>query len=119
MRFIVQFLLIALLGFLVSFFGWPYWGALGAAALVGLLLSDKGWPAFGAGFAGVGGLWLGYAGWLWWFSVEDGNLLMDRMQAVLNLPNAWLLFVLTLLLGGLLGGLATWGGFALKKLFVA
>lgn len=91
----------------------PWWSFLGVCLLLGVLLGRSRMHAFWSGFAAVGLLWGVSA-----LVIDIGNsaILSTRMAALFSLPSHWLMVLLTALLGALIGGLATWSGYALRRL---
>ena len=76
--------------------------AVGSFAL-GYLFENKGFHSFSAGFLGVGLLWLGMAMFI---DVSTQSILTEKINRLLPLN----VFILTTLIGGLVGGLASLTG---------
>lgn len=93
----------------------PWWSAALAAAAMGAAFSRKISHAFFAGFAGIGLLWLLVSGYIHF--ANDG-ILSGRVAAMMGLPGAFSIILVTALLGALIGGLSALSGFLLKDLFV-
>ncbi|PWJ59901.1 hypothetical protein CLV98_10175 [Dyadobacter jejuensis] len=73
-------------------------------------------PSFLSSFLGIALLWLGYG---WYQHSESAGILSERMAQVFSLPNAPALLAITVLVGGLMGGLAGLAGFSVKNIFMA
>ncbi|MCB2378673.1 hypothetical protein LGH70_13815 [Hymenobacter sp. BT635] len=77
------------------------------------LLERHGGRAFLASFLGIGLGWLLLAAW---WSVQNDGLLAHRVAQLLPLGgNPWALVLLTAVLGGLVGGLASLAGTWLRQ----
>ncbi len=110
-RFILQFLLILLLGFLSQFtLGWN--GVATAALVGGMVIFNKGLGSFVAGFFAIGLLWFGLA---WQLDSANQSLLSAKVIQILGLGSSLQLVLLTGVLGGLVGGFSSLTG----SLFVA
>jgi len=70
--------------------------------------------SFAIGFVAIFLLWLGYA---WFIDVQNQQLLSHRITLLFHLPNAFSLIVITSILGGIIGGLASWAGYNIKMAF--
>ena len=107
------FLFAALAAFLVMWLApGPWWLFLPALALVGFAAAPTGRVAFWAGFLASGLVWA-----IWAAAIHYGApILGGRMARLLPLGGQpfWF-FPLNMLLGGLLGGLATAAGRALRS----
>jgi hypothetical protein len=91
----------------------PWWSFLGVCLLLGVLLGRSRKHAFWSGFAAIGLLW-GVSALV--INIGNSAILSTRMAALFSLPSHWLMVLLTAILGALLGGLATWSGYALRRL---
>lgn len=111
MPFLLIFLLTAAAQYLL-----PWWGMAAVVPFaVAAWRSKSAGGAFGAGFLAVGLLWLLVA--FWKSNVNDG-VLAGRMAGVLPLGgSAALLLALTVLPGGLVGGIAAWAGYLGRRAF--
>lgn len=109
--------LFAILFFAALLVQWllPWWSVVPVCLLVGYLLARSGGWAFGAGFLAVGLGWVLVAGLLWSLT---HSLLPGRVATLLGLPNGAILLVLSGVLSGLLGGLATVTGWWLRRALV-
>jgi hypothetical protein len=94
----------------------PWWSFVPVCVLGGYLLARSGGQAFGAGFLAIGLGWTGVASVLW---LLTHSLLPGRVATLLGLPSGALLAVLTGVLSGLLGGIATVTGWWLRRAFDA
>lgn len=108
MKFIIQFIAIALVAFLLELF-MPWWCIAIAAAACGYALKSK--ANFLAGLLGIALLWLLKA---WLLDASSAAPLAERVAAIFNL-NKPLLMLATALIGGLVGGFAAMAGAALKN----
>ncbi len=116
MRAVIGFLIIFwLLAFPLGFFlsGYlPWWTFVVLAFVLGLAMRISNGGAFLAGLLGGAVLW-GLSAWI----VEMGGnpAFTDQMAAVLNTSGGGFVYGLTIILGGLLGGLGAWSGALLKR----
>jgi hypothetical protein len=90
----------------------PWWSFVPVCLLGGYLLARSGGRAFGAGFLAVGLGWALVASLLWSLT---HSLLPGRVGTLLGLPNGAVLVVLSGVLSGLLGGVATVTGWWLRR----
>jgi len=102
-EFIIQVVIIALLGYLLELF-FPWWSIAIAAALVGTFLRSK--ANFWAGFMGIGILWL-LASLL--IDLTSPSQLADKVAGILMM-NKIILLIVTTLIGALVGGFACYTG---------
>lgn len=109
MRFIVQILVIVILGFFAELF-LPWWSLAIAAFIGGLLVNTR--MNFLGGFLAIGIMWLVKA---WINDLSTDSDLADRVAAIFMLNSKTLLLIITLALGGLVGGFAAMTGGALRK----
>lgn len=109
MRFFLQVLLIALTGFLLEW--WlPWWSVSIAGALGGYILRSK--ANFLAGFVGIAILWYVV---IWRIETLAAADLASQVAAIFNNVPKNVLLVITCLLGGLTGGLASYTASLLRK----
>jgi len=108
MKFIIQFIAIALAAFLLELF-MPWWCIAIAATAGGYALKSK--ANFLAGLLAIALLWLLKA---WLLDASSAAPLAERVAAIFSL-NKSLLMLATALIGGLVGGFAAMAGGALKK----
>ena len=85
-----------------------------ASFLISLILSSNGLSSFFAGFLGVGILWFYLA---WRVDSTTGSILTDKVAAIFSLPNSFLLFFVTAIIGGLAGGFGALAGSHLRSIF--
>src|SRR5699024_4678254 len=111
-----------LLAFLLALSAWllslvlPWWPLAIPGVLLGLLLGKTGWHSFGYGFLGIGGWWLIQS--LYIHLANDG-LLTTRMADLFSLPSAWLIILVTVIIGGLTGAFSTITGYLFRRAFGA
>ena len=110
MKFILQIILIAILSTAVEFI-LPWWSVAVVAFIVTLVMGGKGGRGFLASFLGVGLCWLVAA---MCHDVANEHILSARMAVLFKLPTYGLFMVVTVFIGGLIGGLAGWAGALLK-----
>lgn len=91
----------------------PWWVLSIVCFGTGVWLPSSPHKAFGAGLVGIGVLWGGLAGYWHWYGQ---GVMTARMAEMLSIPSAWLLIVLTALLGGCIGGFASLAGFYLRAI---
>ncbi|MGC1244208.1 MAG: hypothetical protein WA874_21635 [Chryseosolibacter sp.] len=108
MRFAVQILVIVVLGFFLELF-LPWWSVAIAAFCGGVLISTR--MNFLGGFVAVGLLWLGKA---LITDLSTDSDLADRVAVIFMLHSKTLLLLITVVLGGIVGGFATMTGGALR-----
>ena len=109
MRFAVQIVVIVILGFFLELF-LPWWSIAIAAFCGGVLINTR--MNFLGGFLAIGVLWLVKAMIADLSSDAD---LADRVAVIFMLHSKTLLMLITLSLGGLIGGFAAMSGGALRK----
>ena len=111
MKFIVAFLLTALLAFVGGLY-MQWWSLAIAAFLVALMIPQKAGKAFLSGFIGVLLLWGVLA---WWIDMKNQGILSKKIASILPLGgSAVLLILLTAFVGGLVGGFAALSGSYLR-----
>ena len=105
------FLLLLLLSFALQ---WvlPWWILVVVAFALAFWLANKASVAFWAGFWGI---FLGWLGLSLFYHMRNDGLLTSRVATLFTLPQPWLLLVVAVLLGGLLGGLAALTGFLCRR----
>ena len=106
MKFILSVVLIALLSAVVAYF-LPWW----SVAIVAFFIGGRSRKAFLAGFCGVALCWLVAA---LTHDLANDHILSSRMAVLFKLPNYSLFMCVTVLVGGLIGGLAAWSGSMLR-----
>ena len=103
MRFLAGVILIAVLSAVAEYF-LPWWSIAIVAFLVSLFMGYKPGRSFMAGFSGVGLMWLVAA---LWHDGANHHILSTRMAGLFHLPAYGLFIFVTVLIGTLLGGLAS------------
>lgn len=99
-------------GILSWFVGW--WLVAVVAYVVAIAHKLKPSDGFLSGFFGVGLLWLVT---VLWRDIPNEHILANRMAGLLGLSKGWLFMLLTVVLGGLVGGLSGWSGAMMSKAF--
>ncbi len=109
MKFSIQVIAIALLGFILELF-LPWYSVAFAAFVMGYFFRSK--ANFLAGFLGIGLLWLLKA---WIMDTSSTSSLADKVSHIFPLGSKAYLLLLTSVLGGLVGGFASLTGSLLHK----
>jgi hypothetical protein len=108
MKFVIQVVSISLTAFLLELF-LPWWSIAIGAFLGGMVFDTK--ANFGAGFLGIALLWLITA-----FVIElSAAAPLTEKVASIFMVNKPLLFLVTCIIGGLVGGFAAMAGGALNR----
>ena len=102
MKFLYQVIATILISFLLQNF-LPWWTMAVVSFALGYFFGNKGFISFCAGFLGVGLLWLGMSLFI---DVTTQSILTEKINRILPLN----IFILTTLIGGLVGGLASLTG---------
>ena len=105
------FLFILLFSLLAQFF-LPWWSIAVICFAMAFWKAHRGGQAFFSGFTAIAVTWLGAA--LFWHVVTDG-ILSTRVAAMFSLNSPWLLLAVTVLLGGIVGGLSALSGFLVRQ----
>lgn len=108
MKFFLQLLFIFILGYVLELF-FPWWTIAIAAFLGGIIFDTR--SNFGAGFLAIALLWTAKALLIDYVAAAP---LADRVATIFSLSKP-LLFVVTALIGGLVGGFAAMTGSSLNK----
>ncbi|HKK74872.1 MAG TPA: hypothetical protein VJ953_07370 [Saprospiraceae bacterium] len=106
MKFILHIFLIAGLSLLSAAY-LPWWGACIIAFVVSFVLQQKEGTSFLAGFIGLLLCW-GISALM--INITNESILASKMGELLGGLSAGLLVLITAVLGGLLGGMASWSG---------
>lgn len=106
MKFILHIFLIAGLSLLSATY-LPWWGACIIAFMVSFVLQQKEGTSFLAGFVGLVLCW-GISALM--INITNEGILAGKMGQLFGGLSAGLLVLITAVLGGLLGGLASWSG---------
>lgn len=110
MRFLLMVIFIAILSAAAELI-LPWWSVAIVSFVVSVLFVQKEDKAFLIGFSGVGLCWLVVA------LIRDfanDHILSNRMAMLLKLPGHGMLITLTVLIGALVGGFASWAGAYMK-----
>ena len=109
MKFLIQLLAIIALAYILELF-LPWYYIAVASFVMGYVLKSK--ANFLAGFMAIGILWSVKA----WLQDSAGSSdLTERVANIFTLPRKELLFLVTAIVGGLVGGFAAWSGSLLKR----
>lgn len=113
MKFLAHIIAVLLLSWLLQTF-LPWWTMAVGAFATGLYFRQGGFRSFTAGLLGVGLLWFGMA---YYLDASTNSILSAKVAAILPTKTVGLLLVVTAVIGGLVGGLAsmTGGIIAYKK----
>ena len=114
-KFLVSLILVILLAYAAYLYNniLPWWGVAVAAFLAGTAVPQKPWLSWLAGFTGIFALWAILAAIA---SNNNAGLLAGKMANILPLNgNTTLLFLVTGLVGALVGGFAALTGAYLRK----
>ena len=114
MKFLLKIIFTAATAYLMQLY-FPWWSVVIASFLISLILSSKGWNSFFSGFIGVGVLWFILA-----FRIDTASdsILTDKVAAIFSLPNAFILILVTALIGGIAGGFGALAGSHFRSIFV-
>lgn len=106
MKFLIQIVITAVVCFMFQKL-FPWWSMAIGAFLVGFIFSNTGPKSFLAGFLAIGLLWLGLAIYV---DYSTQSILTEKVAQLFPLN----LFLLTSLIGGLVGGFASLTGSLIK-----
>jgi hypothetical protein len=109
MKFLIQLLAIIAFAYILELF-LPWYYIAVAAFVMGYALKSK--ANFLAGFVAIGILWTTKA---WLMDSAGSTDLTERVASIFTLPTKGLLFLLTGIIGALVGGFAAWSGSLLKR----
>ncbi len=107
------FLIILILSFASGYF-LPWWVVAIAAFLAALLIGKTPGQSFWSGFIAVFSGWLALA---LFKTIPNDNMLAKKMAALFHLPNWIMLLAITVLIGGLVGGMSALSGVLVKRAF--
>lgn len=108
MRFIAQFIVIVVVSHLLGLF-LPWYACAVVAFLAGYFLKSR--QNFLAGFTAIAVLWIFNA---WLVDVDSSSTLPLRVAQLMGLNSVALLYLVTAIVGGLVGGMAAMSGALLK-----
>jgi len=91
----------------------PWWSIVVVAFLVGAWRCDSFRDAGVVGFTGVSILWIAVASFI---HFSSHGILTDGIARMFQMPAAWMVLLLTALLGGAVGSLASLTGFLFQQL---
>ena len=112
MKFLAALILTALLSFIAGLY-LPWWGIAIAAFIVALLVHQKAVKAFASAFSALLLVWGGFA---FWIDRENESILSARIGELLGIGNnAFLLILITGVVGGLVAGFAAMSGSFLRS----
>ena len=112
MKFIISFILTALLSFAFCLF-LPWWSITLAALLVAVLIPQKPGRSFITGFMALFVLWGGLG---FWISNNNHHILAHKISLlIIKMDNPALLIIVTALIGALVAGFAALTGSYLRK----
>lgn len=113
MRFLLSFLIIALLGYIAGEY-LPWWSIAIVAFITAFAMGQKASRSFLAGFTGIFLLWTALALWI---DARNEGLLSTKIATLFPLGGSGILLILvTALVGGLVGGFAALSGSSLRGL---
>lgn len=107
-------LLIALVAWLLSLFI-PWWSVFIPGVILGAILGRSGSYSFFWGFAGIAAMWLLQTLWI---DFSNSGVLATRIADLFSLPSGWLLILITVLIGGLIGGFTALTGYLFRKIMI-
>ena len=106
MKFVLHLIVVLVLSWLLQLF-LPWWTMAIGAFATGLAFQQSGFKSFVAGLLGVGLLWFAMA---WYIDSSTGSILSSKVAAIFPTKTVGLLMLITAILGGLVGGLASMSG---------
>lgn len=112
MNFLKQTLFI-LAGSALLQFWLPWWSLIFPAIAVSYIFGRGSGSSFIAGFLGIGLLWLGLSLYIDW---STGSALSQKIAQLFPGQSVLLLRLITVLVGGLTGGVASVTGYSIKSL---
>ena len=110
MKFLLSVILIALLSAGAELF-LPWWSVAVVSFLVAVFMRPGSGRAFMAGFMGVSVFWLVAAIMR---DAANEHILSGKMAVLFHLPNYAVFIAVTVLIGGLVGGLGAWAGAVIR-----
>ena len=105
MRFLLSFLIIALLGYIAGEY-LPWWSIAICCFVISAAIRQSPARSFSAGFIALLLLWGGLSLWI---SSQNDHILAKKMSAIIfKSPNEWILVLVTALIGALVAGFSAW-----------
>lgn len=111
MKFLLSVISIALLSAAAEYF-LPWWTIAVVSFSVSLLAAQKPSRAFLMGFCGIALFWLTAA---LLHDISNEHILSTRMAMLFKLPSYPMFICVTVIVGGLLGGLSAWSGALFRR----
>ena len=108
----ILFFIIAVLSFVVQLF-LPWWSMIIVAFGAAFFAGRKAGSSFLGGMLGCGIVWLLMSIFI---SVTKGDLMNGKIAELLQLPSPFLLFLVSFLIAGIIGGVAALSGFFLRAI---
>ena len=108
--------------FLIAITAWllglvlPWWSLAIPCLALGGWAAEKAGFAFLSGFVGIGGLWLVQASYI---DFANGGILTARIADLFSLPHPTLVIAVTVVIGGLAGGISSMTGCLFKAAFLS
>lgn len=115
MRNLKAILIIAITAGIATWF-MPWWMIAVFSFVASVTHNLKPKDGFISGFAGIALMWLAV---VLFRDIPNEHILSARMAKLFGLPNYFLFFMVTMFLGGLIGGMAGWTGGLMNKAFRA
>jgi hypothetical protein len=91
----------------------PWWSIALAGFVPGFLIDQRPVSAFIHGFIGIVMFW---GGIIIYVSVVNEGILAQRLSMMIGLPYTWLPAIITVLVGGIIGGLSSLSGRYLREI---
>lgn len=111
-RFVIALIITALLAYAAGLY-LPWWGIAPAAFIVAVVVPQRPLSAFFSGFMGVAFVWAAIATY---FDAKNQHLLSSKIsQLIIKDESYFLILLLTILIGGVTGGLSALSGSFLTK----
>lgn len=113
MRIIISILLIAIFALLAEYY-FAWWSIAIVCFFVTMILGLQPGASFRSGFLGIALLWLTIS---LLKDIPNHHILSQKLAQVFHLPNYALFILVTIIIGGLVGGLSGWSGSLVRKVF--
>ena len=114
MRFVGSVISIAILSALATWF-LPWWMLAVVSFIIAFVVYLAPGKAFWSGFVGIALLWLIC---ILIKDIANEHVLSIKMAKLFSLPDYWLFILVNIIVGGLVGGLASWSGAVLRNEYV-